>query len=242
MLYLARTWLFLFSFMALLIANMAAQDRASLLGPGSPVTFSLEPNQEKVFTLQLTADGYAEINWLADDDVMLLVEIFDSQSKRLESAIPDDWDADNSLTFVAPKDGAYKVVVSYMSESTAKGKQNISIELINRFKLPAAAKLKDSRMLNGYNIKIMSTADENYVLFEKNGVLSEVNDDDSIVRELDSKTFEALKNEKQLFAGILPKIDNAFDALRNGADCVLIGNSIYLGQLIKEESGTKIVL
>lgn len=78
--------------------------------------------------------------------------------------------------------------------------------------------------------------------FEKNGVLTDVNKDDSFLHKLDAKTFEALKNKKQLFAGILPKIDNAFDALNNGAASVLIGNSIYLKQLIKEESGTKIVL
>ncbi|MEO8860219.1 MAG: acetylglutamate kinase [Ginsengibacter sp.] len=78
--------------------------------------------------------------------------------------------------------------------------------------------------------------------FEKNGVLSDVTNDKSVIDKLDAKTFAALKNGKQLFAGILPKIDNAFDALNNGTDCVLIGNSIYLEQLIKEESGTKIVL
>jgi len=78
--------------------------------------------------------------------------------------------------------------------------------------------------------------------FEKNGVLSDVNNEKSVIVKLDAKTFEELKNAKQLFAGILPKIDNAFDALDKGADCVLIGNSIYLQQLINEESGTKIVL
>lgn len=77
--------------------------------------------------------------------------------------------------------------------------------------------------------------------FEKSGVLLDVNDEASVVKELDKKYYNELKENKKLFAGILPKIDNAFDAINNCINSVVIGNSGNLLQLIKEESGTKII-
>lgn len=76
--------------------------------------------------------------------------------------------------------------------------------------------------------------------FEKNGVLANVNDETSGITELHAKIYNKLKEEKKLFAGILPKIDNAFDAINNGVNKVVIGNSNDLLQLVKGESGTKI--
>lgn len=78
--------------------------------------------------------------------------------------------------------------------------------------------------------------------FEKNGVLLDVNDEDSVVKYLDPKKYQQLKESNQLFAGILPKIDNAFDAINKGVKEVVIGNSSQLSFLIKGTSGTKISL
>ena len=77
--------------------------------------------------------------------------------------------------------------------------------------------------------------------FEKNGVLTNVDDETTIITELDVQTYNQLKEDKKLFAGILPKIDNAFDAVNNGVHKVVIGNSNQLLQLVKGESGTKII-
>lgn len=77
--------------------------------------------------------------------------------------------------------------------------------------------------------------------FEKNGVLLDVNDETSSIARMDIKYYGELKNNKRLFAGILPKIDNAFGAINNGVNSVIIGNSEHLSQLIMEESGTKII-
>ena len=78
--------------------------------------------------------------------------------------------------------------------------------------------------------------------FEKNGVLTDVNDEASSIKQLDKKSYLELKEQKKLFAGILPKIDNAFDAVTGGADSVVIGNSSRLFELINGDSGTKIIL
>lgn len=76
--------------------------------------------------------------------------------------------------------------------------------------------------------------------FEKNGVLLNVNDENSVVKNLSINKYRQLKESKALFAGILPKIDNAFDAVHKGVKEVVIGNSSQLQLLINDEGGTKI--
>jgi acetylglutamate kinase len=78
--------------------------------------------------------------------------------------------------------------------------------------------------------------------FERNGVLSDANDEDSALATLDTNTYTRLKENKKLLAGIIPKIDNAMDAVRNSVQSVVIGNSEYLLQLVNGEGGTKICL
>ena len=90
------------------------------------------------------------------------------------------------------------------------------------------------RYPNFYKVKLI-------YCFEKNGVLTDVDDETTVITELDVQTYNQLKEDKKLFAGILPKIDNAFDAVNNGVDKVVIGNSNQLLQLVKGESGTKII-
>ncbi len=77
--------------------------------------------------------------------------------------------------------------------------------------------------------------------FEKNGVLTNIHDETSVISELHEKFYNQLKQDKKLFAGILPKIDNAFNAINRGITNVVIGNSDNLLQLINEEGGTKII-
>lgn len=78
--------------------------------------------------------------------------------------------------------------------------------------------------------------------FEKNGVLLDINDMDSVIRNLDINKYRQLKESKSLFDGILPKIENAFEACNKGVKEVIIGNSAQLSLLINNESGTKISL
>lgn len=78
--------------------------------------------------------------------------------------------------------------------------------------------------------------------FEKNGVLENVNDEHSVISKLTFTDYLSLKNADKLFAGILPKIDNAFDAINKGVLEVTIGNSSQLSSLIIGTGGTKISL
>lgn len=61
--------------------------------------------------------------------------------------------------------------------------------------------------------------------FEKKGVLEDVNNDNSVIRNIDKKKYRQLLDENKLFEGILPKIDNAFAAIDAGVNEVLIGDA-----------------
>lgn len=76
--------------------------------------------------------------------------------------------------------------------------------------------------------------------FEKNGVLLDINNESSIVQQLNCEKYKSLKESNKLFAGILPKIDNSFDAINKGVKEVIIGNSSQLTSLISGKGGTKI--
>lgn len=78
--------------------------------------------------------------------------------------------------------------------------------------------------------------------FEKNGVLLDIDNENSVVENLDENKYKELKESKKLFAGIVPKIDNAFEAIHKGVKEVVIGNSEHLSLLINNESGTKIYM
>lgn len=76
--------------------------------------------------------------------------------------------------------------------------------------------------------------------FEKDGVLLDVNDPTSVVKKLNPDYYNELKQKGSIFAGMIPKIDNAFIALNSGVKKVIIGKAEEIGELIKGEKGTSI--
>lgn len=67
--------------------------------------------------------------------------------------------------------------------------------------------------------------------FEKKGVLKDINDEDSLIQEIDPKQYEELKTKQIIHSGMLPKLDNAFTAIACGVKAVIIGHSNDLGKL-----------
>lgn len=61
--------------------------------------------------------------------------------------------------------------------------------------------------------------------FEKNGVLRDVDDPDSVIAEITAETYPALRAEGVVSKGMIPKIDNALDAVRCGVRSVRICHS-----------------
>lgn len=76
--------------------------------------------------------------------------------------------------------------------------------------------------------------------FEKKGVLTNVEDENSVIPQLDSLLYQRLKSENQIFAGMIPKLDNAFAAITAGVKRVIIGDASALDELITGTSGTTI--
>ena len=76
--------------------------------------------------------------------------------------------------------------------------------------------------------------------FEKKGVLMNVEDENSFIPLIDKATFDQLKQEKTIFAGMIPKLDNAFEAISNGVSKVIIGDASNLQELLDGKSGTAI--
>lgn len=77
--------------------------------------------------------------------------------------------------------------------------------------------------------------------FEKKGVLLDVNDEGSVIPEINASYYAALRSEQKIFAGMIPKLDNAFSALHSGVQKVIIGKAEELNELVKGESGTAII-
>lgn len=75
--------------------------------------------------------------------------------------------------------------------------------------------------------------------FEKKGVLRDVNDDETVVREIKSADFEDLKSDGIVAGGMIPKLHNAFEAIKKGVSVVYIGKADELGELDKGVFGTK---
>ncbi|HOA37675.1 MAG TPA: acetylglutamate kinase [Flavihumibacter sp.] len=61
--------------------------------------------------------------------------------------------------------------------------------------------------------------------FEKKGILADIEKEDSAITHLNIENYTSLKAAGKLFAGILPKIDNAFAAIDAGVQEVLIGHA-----------------
>jgi acetylglutamate kinase len=77
--------------------------------------------------------------------------------------------------------------------------------------------------------------------FEKKGVLQDIDDEDSIIRELNPERYEELKIKQIIHSGMLPKLDNAFTAIACGVKAVIIGHSDELGYLKnKKPFGTRL--
>jgi acetylglutamate kinase len=79
--------------------------------------------------------------------------------------------------------------------------------------------------------------------FEKAGVLKDVKDENSVIRNLNKEVYERLLAEGSFHDGILPKLENAFAAIRSGVKEVLIGEHTHLlANTGYETKGTLITL
>jgi acetylglutamate kinase len=79
--------------------------------------------------------------------------------------------------------------------------------------------------------------------FERRGVMRDVNDPDSILPTITGEAYRRMLEENSISGGMLPKLDTAFSAIRNGVGAVVIGHAGELVNAInkKENAGTYLV-
>jgi len=139
------------------------------------------------------------------------------------------------------KDIDYGYVGDVMQEKI--GAKNLEVLLANDFTLVIAPLTHDSngQMLNtnadtvasSLAVALSKSYDVRLIYcFEKNGVLENVDDDNSVLTLITKEKYQQLLAGKKLIDGILPKIDNAFAAINSGVKEVLIGHANDLLQNI----------
>lgn len=79
--------------------------------------------------------------------------------------------------------------------------------------------------------------------FDKQGVLENVDNPESVIKNISEKEFSALRNEGKLHKGILPKLENALEAVKNNVNKVFLIKETQLKKHIENHhAGTEICL
>ncbi|MFM7839500.1 MAG: acetylglutamate kinase, partial [Chitinophagaceae bacterium] len=78
-------------------------------------------------------------------------------------------------------------------------------------------------------------------LLDKPGVLSDIKDEGSCIPKINHTLYRELKEKGTITEGMIPKLDNAFAALRQGVDQVILGNAHSFREVMAGKSGTRIV-
>ncbi|MDQ3290997.1 MAG: acetylglutamate kinase [Bacteroidota bacterium] len=71
--------------------------------------------------------------------------------------------------------------------------------------------------------------------FEKKGVLRDVNDDASVIPEISPSTYQQLRDAGIIAQGMIPKMDNALQALKQGVEAVYIAHADDIISITKKE-------
>ena len=69
--------------------------------------------------------------------------------------------------------------------------------------------------------------------FEKRGVLGDINDEKSVIEKITLANYGELKESGIISDGMLPKLENAFEALQFGVDKVIIEHALHINEALK---------
>lgn len=76
--------------------------------------------------------------------------------------------------------------------------------------------------------------------FEKKGVLLDADDDSTVISELKPDNYNQYRQDGVIYAGMIPKLDNAFAAVRSGVKRVIICEADDIKEAINNQAGTVI--
>ncbi|MGZ4055923.1 MAG: acetylglutamate kinase [Bacteroidia bacterium] len=79
--------------------------------------------------------------------------------------------------------------------------------------------------------------------FEKKGVLKNIDDENSVISSITKTKYKQLLAEGIISKGMIPKLDNAFEAIQKGVKSVMIASSAELINTLNENehAGTKLI-
>ncbi len=115
-------------------------------------------------------------------------------------------------------------------------------DLINKNAVPVLAPLTHDKQGNLLNTNADTIAGEAakalakyfdvtlVFCFEKKGVLRNPDDEDSVIPEITETAFNQYVADKTIQGGMIPKLENAFDAIRAGVKQVIITKADEIGQ------------
>ena len=76
---------------------------------------------------------------------------------------------------------------------------------------------------------------ELHFCFERKGVLLDVHDENSVMKKITLNEYTELRQQGAIADGMLPKLENAFDALQYGVDRVVIEHALHINGAVKTE-------
>ena len=79
--------------------------------------------------------------------------------------------------------------------------------------------------------------------FEKKGVLASIEDENSVIPQITQESYQTLKQDGIIVQGMIPKLDNAFEAIKAGVKSVFICHADDILSVLekKEKAGTELV-
>ncbi len=125
----------------------------------------------------------------------------------------------DSSAFQMLIDAGYNVVVAPITLDDSGQLLNTNADTIAQSVAVAMSKL--------YEVELI-------YLFEKPGVLADISDEQSVIKNISHENYLELKSSGKIFDGMIPKIDNALFAVDNGVAAVRICNTLL------QEEGTLI--
>jgi acetylglutamate kinase len=98
-------------------------------------------------------------------------------------------------------------------------------------------------MASAISVTMAKTTEVNLIYcFEKSGVLKNVDDENSVIGKINALDYEKYKAEGVISKGMIPKLDNAFDAIKQGVKSVVICHAMDLKKIIENKNaGTRLV-
>ncbi len=123
-------------------------------------------------------------------------------------------------------------------------KQNISLVIapVTQDKAGQLLNTNADTIANEISVEMSKLYNVNLIYsFEKKGVLLNIDDDNSIIPSLNKAYYNKLKFDGNIFSGMIPKLDNSFEAIKKGVNKIIIGNAEELDNLINDKSGTTIL-